>query len=173
MNRLFSIILLSLSFILSGESQKIGYINSQEILASLPEVKQANSDIEVMKTMFRKKGEDMVKELQGKYQDLQKKQQSGELAPVDIDKQSALLKLEEAKLSDFEKSSQDKIYQKSEELLQPIQDRVNKAIKDVATENGFLYIFDAGMGVILYSDPAGDATKLVKMKLGIAPQPEK
>jgi outer membrane protein len=57
--------------------------------------------------------------------------------------------------------------EKSEELLKPIQDRVNKAIKDVATENGFLYIFDSGMGVVLYADPAADATKLVKTKLGI------
>lgn len=167
MNRIYSIITFLFLTIVATNAQKIGYINSQEILASLPEVKQANSDIEVMKTMFQKKGEDMVKELQAKYQDLQKKQQSGELAPVEIEKQSALLKLEEAKLGEFEKSSQDKIYAKTEELLKPIQDRVNKAIKDVATENGFLYIFDSGMGVILYSDPASDATKMVKDKLGI------
>lgn len=168
MNRIYSIITFLFLTIVATNAQKIGYINSQEILASLPEVKQANSDIEVMKTMFQKKGEDMVKELQAKYQDLQKKQQSGELAPVEIEKQSALLKLEEAKLGEFEKSSQDKIYAKTEELLKPIQDRVNKAIKDVATEKGFLYIFDSGMGVILYSDPAADATKMVKDKLGIA-----
>lgn len=167
MNKLFSIIVVFLSIAIQANSQKIGYINSQEILASLPEVKQANSDIEVMKTMFQKKGEDMVKELQTKYQELQKKQQTGELAPVEIEKQSALLKLDEAKLGEFEKSSQEKIYQKSEELLKPIQERVNKAIKDVATENAFLYIFDAGMGVILYSDPTADVTKLVKTKLGI------
>lgn len=170
MNKLFSIILVFFSIVIQANSQKIGYVNSQDILTSLPEVKQANSDIEVMKTMFQKKGEDMVKELQTKYQELQKKQQTGELAPVEIEKQSALLKLEEAKLGEFEKSSQEKIYQKSEELLRPIQDRVNKAIKDVATENAYLYIFDAGMGVILYSDPAADVTKMVKAKLGIAAQ---
>ena len=85
MNRIYSIITFLFLSIVATNAQKIGYINSQEILASLPEVKQANSDIEVMKTMFQKKGEDMVKELQTKYQDLQKKQQSGELAPVEIE----------------------------------------------------------------------------------------
>jgi len=168
MNRLFSLILVLLSVIFSATGQKFGFINSQEILTSLPEVKQANSDIEVMKTMFQKKGEDMVKDLQTKYQDLQKKQTSGELAPIEIEKQAALLKLEEAKLGEFEKTSQQKIFEKSEELLKPIQEKVNKAIKDVAAESGFLYIFDAGMGVILYSDPSTDATKLVKVKLGVA-----
>ncbi|MBK8669545.1 MAG: hypothetical protein IPN89_08790 [Saprospiraceae bacterium] len=53
-------IILALSFIFAlsatSEAQKIGYINSQEILFSLPEVKQANSDIDVMKAMFQKKG---------------------------------------------------------------------------------------------------------------------
>ncbi|MBL0100204.1 MAG: hypothetical protein IPP49_09295 [Saprospiraceae bacterium] len=68
----------------------------------MPEVKQANSDIDVMKAMFQKKGEDMVKELQTKYQALQQKQASGELAPIEIEKQSAALKAEEAKLGEFE-----------------------------------------------------------------------
>ena len=72
MNRIYSIITFLFLSIVATNAQKIGYINSQEILASLPEVKQANSDIEVMKTMFQKKGEDMVKELQAKYQDLEK-----------------------------------------------------------------------------------------------------
>ena len=168
MTRLFSLIILLFSIIVSSHGQKFGYINSREILSSLPEVKQANSDIEVMKTMFQKKGEEMVKELQTKYQSLQKKQTSGELAPVEIEKQAALLKLEEAKLGELEESSQQKILEKSEELLKPIQDKVNKAIKDVAAENGYLYIFDSGMGILLYSDPAADATKLVKAKLGLA-----
>jgi len=152
----------------SLQAQKIGYVNSQEILTSLPEIKQANSDIEVMKSMFQKKGEEMVKELQTKYQALQQKQASGELAPVEIEKQSTALKQEEAALGEFEQSSQQKIVDKSEELLKPIQDKVNKAIKDVAAENGFLYIFDSGMGVVLYADTTADATKLVKAKLGIA-----
>ncbi|MFZ1751912.1 MAG: OmpH family outer membrane protein [Saprospiraceae bacterium] len=168
MNKSTFILAILFSSLMTVSAQKIGYINSQEILAALPEVKQANSDIEVMKTMFQKKGEDMVKELQAKYQTLQKKQQSGELAPVEIDKQAAVLKLEETKLGEFEQSSQQKIYEKSEELLKPIQDRVNTAIKEVAAEHGFQYIFDSGMGVILYSDPTADATKLVKAKLGIA-----
>jgi len=167
MNKLFSLIFVLFSVVFSAAGQKFGFINSQEILTSLPEVKQANSDIEVMKTMFQKKGEEMVKDLQTKYGDLQKKQTSGELAPVEIEKQAALLKLEEAKLGEFEKTSQQKIYEKSEELLKPIQDKVNNAIKDVAAENGFFYIFDLGIGVVLYADPAADATKLVKAKLGV------
>ncbi|MBL0100203.1 MAG: OmpH family outer membrane protein [Saprospiraceae bacterium] len=49
-----------------------------------------------------------------------------------------------------------------------MQDKITKAIKDVAAENNFLYIIDSGMGVVLYADPAADVTKLVKVKLGIS-----
>ena len=153
---------------IQSNAQKVACINSQEILATMPEVKQANSDIEVMKSMFQKKGEEMVRELQAKYQTLQQQQAKGELAPVEMEKQTAALKEEEAKLNEFDKSSQQKIYEKSEELLKPIQERVTQAIKDVAAENGFLYVFDKSTGIILYADAGADVTKLVKSKLGIA-----
>lgn len=156
---------------MGANAQKIGYVNSQDILVSLPEVKQANSDIEVLKSMFQKKGEEMVKELQMKYQELQKKQGSGELAPIEAEKQTAALKQEETKLGEFEQSSQKMIYDRSEELLKPIQDKVNKAIKDVAAEAGFLYLFDSGTGLVLYADPNVDATALVKSKLGVVAAP--
>ena len=148
-------------------AQKVGFINSQEILEAMPEVKQANSDLEVMKNMFKKKGEEMITDLQTKYQDFQQKQASGELAPVEIDKKAKVLKDEESKVMEFDKTSQQKIYEKSEELLRPIHDRVNKAIDEVASENGYIYIFDAVQGLILYADPAADVTSLVKAKLAI------
>jgi outer membrane protein len=148
-------------------AQKMGYVNKQEIFTALPEYKQASSDIEVMNAMFQKKGEEMVKDLQAKYQVLQQKQSSGELAPVELEKQAAALKEEEAKLQEFDKSSQQKIYEKSQELLKPIEEKFNKAIKDVAAENGFTYIFESGAGLVLYADPTADVTTLVKAKLGI------
>ncbi|HMU03689.1 MAG TPA: OmpH family outer membrane protein, partial [Saprospiraceae bacterium] len=98
MNKIILAFFLVFSIQFGVNAQKIGFINTQEILTLLPEVKQANSDIEVMKAMFQKKGQDMVQSLQAKYQDLQRKQQSGELAPIEIEKQATALKLEEEKL---------------------------------------------------------------------------
>ncbi len=166
----FRVLLLNALFLVCGMSlsaQKIGYVNKQEIFTALPEYKQASSDIEVMNAMFQKKGEEMVKDLQTKYQALQQKQTSGELAPIEIEKQAAVLKEEEAKLQEFDRSSQQKIYEKSQELLKPIEEKFSKAIKDVAAENSFTYIFEAGAGVVLYADPTADVTALVKAKLGI------
>ena len=51
------------------------------------------------------------------------------------------------------------------ELMQPFQDKILKAIEDVAKENGYAYIFDTQ--VLLYSEGGDDVSALVKKKLGI------
>ncbi len=168
MNKYVFSAMILIGFSTMMQAQKFGYISSQEILELMPEFKTANSELDVMKGMVEKKGKEMVAVLQAKYQDLQKKQDEGTMARIDIQKQAEALKLEEAGLGEFEKSSQESIYRKTEELLKPLQEKFNKAVKDVAAENGFTYIFDSGAGLILYADPANDATKLLKTKLGIA-----
>jgi outer membrane protein len=151
----------------AAESQKFGYANTQEIISKMPELQEANSQIEVLKNMFSKKGQEMVQSLRTKYQDLQKKQASGEIAPATLEREGAALKAEEEKIVEFEQTSQQKIYEKSEELMNPIQEKVNKAIKDVAAEHGYLYIFDTATGIVIYADPAADVSHLIKGKLGL------
>lgn len=152
---------------LNVSAQKFGYVNSQELMQNIPEVKEANSNIETYRTQLQKKGQDMVKALQAKYQDLQKKQELGEIAPKELELQSAALKQEEADLMKYEQESQQKILKKSETLIQPLMDKINTAIKDVAAENGFDYIFDYSTGFVLFADQSTDVSQLIKSKLGI------
>ena len=53
-------------------------------------------------------------------------------------------------------------------LLKPLLDRAEAAIKTVAKENGYSYIFDSSKGgAVLYSPESEDVLPLVKAKLGI------
>lgn len=165
--RIITIILIISASALHLSAQKVGYLNTQEILAMMPELKEANSNLEVMKTMFSKKGQEMLQALQQKYGELQQKQAAGEIAPVELEKQSAQLKVDEEALRQFESESQQKMYAKSEELLKPIQEKVDAAIREVATENGYSYIIDNSQGTILYADPSSNVIDLVKVKLGL------
>ena len=54
-----------------------------------------------------------------------------------------------------------------EDLYKPILEKVNKAMQDVAKENGYLLVFDTSTQVLLYADETLDVTKLVNAKLGI------
>jgi len=162
---LFTIALVAVS--ISAQAQKFGFINSQELIGQLPEVKEANAKIETLKKQLQKKGEDMLTALRTKYTALQKKQADGLLSPKEIEVEAAALKEEETKLGQFDQTSQQKIYEKSEELLSPIQLKINNAIKEVATDNGYTYVFDSSLGLVLYADPGTDVSALVKAKLGI------
>jgi len=138
--------------------------------SGMTEVKQANSSMEALQKQLQKKGQQMVQAYQTKLQDLQKKEQAGELSPKQIEDEAAKLKAEEEKIGKFQQDMDSQIREKQNTLLQPIFDRVNAAIKDVAKENGYNYVFDrnAAQGsTILYADETQDVTALVKTKLGL------
>ena len=55
------------------------------------------------------------------------------------------------------------VTEKREELLGPIYEKVNQAIKDVAKENSYQFIFD--QNVLLYAEDSQNVNDLVKAKL--------
>lgn len=152
---------------LQVQAQNFGFINSQELIQNMAEVKEANANIETYKTQLQKKGQEMVQSLQTKYQSLEQKRAQGELSPKQLEVEGQALKSEEVKISQFEQESQQKIIDKSETLLKPIRDKIQSAIDAVAAENGYAYIFDASLGMILYAEESTDVSNLVKAKLGL------
>ena len=73
----------------------------------------------------------------------------------------------EARIESTNQSAQEKVEKKRQDLLQPIIDKADKAIKGVAAEKGFDYIFDTSSGTLLHVKAADDIMPLVKAKLGI------
>ena len=69
------------------------------------------------------------------------------------------------RIMEFQEGVQADMQEKQIELMQPFQDKILKAIEDVAKENGYAYIFDTQ--VLLYSEGGDDVSALVKKKLGI------
>ncbi len=159
------VVLCSIS--LAAQAQKFGYVDSQLLISEMPAVKEANAEIETLKSQMQKKGQNMVQALQTKLQGLQQKEQAGQLSRVQIETESANLQAEQQKIAEFEQNSQQQIMQKSEQLLSPIQDKIQAAIDAVAADGGYQYIFDASLGVLLYADESTDITPLVKAKLSM------
>lgn len=161
-------LLLALGLVLAatGFSQKFGYCNSALLLSQVPEVKAADSDLKAFQTMLTKRGQEMVKSLQDKAAELERKNERGDISPKDYQTQGLKLKEEEAEIGKYEKEVYDKLAEKREQLFKPIFDKVNKAMEDVAKENQFTYVFDSSTQVLLYADEALDVTNLVKAKLG-------
>ena len=161
----FTLILAITAFALSA--QKFGYINSQELIGQIPQVKEANAELETIKKQYEKQGQDKVTSLQTKYQALERKQAQGEISPKQLEVEAQALKQEELEIAKFQQDIQQKLYEKSESLLKPIRDRIQAAIDEVAKENGYDYIFDRSMGIILFADESTNISAQVKSKLGM------
>ncbi|MDZ4706996.1 MAG: OmpH family outer membrane protein [Bacteroidota bacterium] len=149
------------------QAQKFGFLNSAGILSEVPEVKQAESNLKAYQEQLSKQGQQKVEALQAKYTELARKEKQGEIAPKALQEQAEKLKVEEEELAKLEQEMQNQLGQKREALLQPILDKINKAITDVAKEQGFSYIFDSSAGILLYADEASDVSTLVRTKLGL------
>jgi len=163
----YTFIAIGMLLSVSLSAQKFGYINSQQLIQQIPQVKEANAELETIKKQYEKQGQDKVAAFQAKYQALERKQAQGEISPKQLETEAQVLKQEEMEIAKFQQEIQQKIYEKSEALLKPIRDRIQGAIDDVAKENGFTYIFDKSMGIILYADDSADVSAQVKAKLGM------
>lgn len=153
------------SMVSMAQAQKFGYLNSAAILAEMPEVKQADANLEALQKQLQKKGQEMVAKLQEDFTEVRRQIDEGNLSPIQQENESKRLQEEEAKIAKFEQDMMKQVQEKREELLGPIYERVNQAIEDVAKENGYQFIFD--QGVLLYAKDEQDVSSLVKAKLGL------
>jgi outer membrane protein len=151
----------------SLQAQKFGFLNSAALLQEMPEVKEAEANLETLQKQLQARGQKLLEEFQTKYADLERRHNEGGIAPKDLEAEAQKLREEEANLGKYEQDMQRQILEKREALLQPILDRVNAAIKALAEEENYTYIFDSSSGVLLYADDSTDVTAKVKAKLGM------
>ena len=157
--------LLLLAATTTASAQKFGYVNSQAILAEMPEMKAAESGLEALQKQLQKKGQAMVESFQKDVQALQAKAQAGELTPKQQQEESGKLEKRQEEIGKFEQSMVQDLQTKRNELLEPIYEKVNDAIKAVAKEQGFQFIFD--QQVLLYGEETSDVSTAVKAKLSM------
>lgn len=149
----------------TASAQKFGYVNSTDILAAMPAMKAAESNLEALQKQLQKKGQGMVEKFQTDVAALQKLAADGELTPKQQQDESTKLEARQQEIGKFEQDMVSDLQEKRAELLKPIYDSVNAAIEAVAKEGGYQFIFD--QQVLLYGEEAADVSAAVKAKLGI------
>ncbi len=164
MKKILMIALLAIP--MSMMAQKFGHINSQELLMMMPE----RTEIETAVETFAKEYEGELLKLREEYfakiQEFQEKQAT---MPEGIKqaRQSEIMEMEQ-RIQTFQNTAQTDIQKKQETLLNPVIEKVRKAINEVGAEQGFTYIFDMATQSILYTGTAAtDVLPLVKTKLGL------
>ena len=170
MKRSIGIIMLSIILIIAGRSLgaqnlKFGYINRDELLKSMPDYDSASVKLENLRKELVSQLSLMQAELDNKTTAFNNG--SNSLSDVVRKSREAELKDLNNRIQLFQVKANQQINDKNAELIQPILEKADKAIKDVAKEQGFTIVFD--MGALYYSDEKRSINMLplVRTKLGL------
>jgi outer membrane protein len=150
----------------SAQEFKFGHINSSELIAAMPESDSAQAAIESLAREYELQMEEMNVELNKKYDDyINKRDSYTEL--IRQTKEADITEMQQ-RIGAFEQNAQMDLQTQQQEMLRPILERANNAVKEVAEENGFIYVFDISRGnPVYFSEKSVDVLELVKTKLGI------
>jgi outer membrane protein len=162
---LIAIAALTLTVAANAQELKFGHINSQEVLADMPDKLAAEKTLQDEASKLEEQLKIMSNDLQQKYEEyINKRDSLPELIRATKEKE---IQDADQRIQSYRQMAQQSLAQKEQQLLGPIIEKVQKAIDEVGTENGFVYIFDLGSQIILYNSPQSvDVAPLVKAKLG-------
>lgn len=149
----------------SYSQNKLGYIDSQELLLLMPERKTAEEEVQT----FAKSLESQLQAMTAEYQQSVQEYQSNESTYTDLVKQDKVTEITglEQRIQSFQQNAQQALQAKEQELLEPILQKARAAIEDVASEGNYTYIFDKSVGSILFAKESENILQLVKKKLNL------
>lgn len=141
---------------------KIGYVNSSKIL----EVYKESLDVKKQLKELNAQWEDEARNMQKEIQDLQEQLESQSLLLSEERKTQKQQEIQNLYLK-YQQFLQEKwnpqggeAVKKEVELIQPVYDKINAAIKKIGEAEGYQYIFDVVGGNILYvSEDQPDLTE--------------
>lgn len=151
---------------LPAQEVKIGYVNSDRILAEFDEAKEAQRKLDVE----AKKLEDEYRGLLNQLDSLSRDFERQKMIMSETRRQT-----KENEISQLQQTIQryqiekmgpeGEIYQKQAELVGPVLEKIKAVIEKVGKENKYDYIFDTVAGNILYAEPVHDLTDKVLYEL--------
>lgn len=146
-------------------AQKLGRINSQEVIMAMPETAAMQTSLQAVQKDWEENLEAINVEFNNKLQEFQKNLNTMSDAVRQI-KEKELNDLR-TRGSELQQMAQQDLGKKEQELMTPIIEKAQNAIKSVSKAGGFLAVFEAGS--LIYFDEANliDITPLVKKELGI------
>jgi outer membrane protein len=157
-----------LLFVIPTSAQmKIAYFSSEAIMKQLPDAQDAQKQLDQLVADWQQELNKMQDEWKKKFDEYDsRKLIMTEQRRADTERE---LRDMDQKIVDFrnQKFGQNgDLFNKQNELMKPVQDRVFKAVQDVAREDGYDYIFDkSGDILLMYANEKYDLTQKIFNKL--------
>jgi len=163
------LLLLAISFLtLSIQAQKFAYVDTDYILNKIPDFKQAQDKLDGLSA-------DWQKEIENKYADVEQmyrayQQEKVLLTDAMKEKREDAIIKRETDAKNLQKKyfgPEGDLYQKRQELIKPIQDKIYDAIQQLAADNKYAIVFDSSSDLImLYKNNNYDKSEKVLDLMG-------
>jgi outer membrane protein len=173
MKRIFLLVAIAAGYFSHAQSpqtgdQKICYANLEYIISKLPDMKEIEAEMKSTQTQLRNQIQTRSQEVEKQYTDFNANMNTM-TDTVRINKQREL----EAALGDLEQMQQNAqltLQNKQKLFMAPLYLKVNRAIQEVARENGYAIVLTETVGTydfLLYHQPQKNISDLVLKKLGV------
>ena len=151
----------------AASAQKFGTINVQELIMAMPDRDSAVSKLQKFEEELGNQMETIQVELNTKYLDYQKKQDSMTVSVRQL-KEKELDDLQR-RMQEFQQVAQQDYQKMQQDLMTPVITKAQDAIKRVGKAQGLTFVFDVSSGGVIYQDEATvvDILPMVKQDLGI------
>ena len=159
-------LILPLLFIFSSPliaQLNIGYVDSDSIMDNLPDIQDARQKLDAMIRDWQNEIRNMENEYKKKKDDLDQRN----LIMTDQTRREAQKELTELEnqistFRDQKFGANGELFQKQDELMKPVQNKVFNAIQAIAAEENLDFVFDrSGDIMLLYAKPEYDITAMV------------
>ena len=171
MKKILIIVCLTFVTFTTAFAQRFAYVDSEYILKHMPEYASAQRQLEALSSQWQKEVDQRYEEIDRLYKAFQADEV---LMTPDMKKRR------QAEIDDKERSAKDfqrqkfgpdgELTQKSNTMIKPIQEKMMKAVQEVAESNDIDMIFDKNSEVMmLYASPRYNKSDDVIIKLGLKP----
>jgi outer membrane protein len=147
-----------------ANAQKFGHIDFEKLVSEMPSTTKLKLDIEKLQKTYQDEIEGMGKKLEAKVKKYQAEQNA---QTKEINETRALeVQQENQRYEQLRQTAYQEMQKKQAEGLNPIIEKAQKAIEDVAAAKGIVYVFDSSVGKGLIVSKGEDLYNAVKAKLG-------
>ena len=167
MKKEFISLLMFAGCIAASFAQKFALVDMEYIMKNLGSYEVAQSQLEKLSQARQKEVETVQKQAESIYKQYQSERPY--LSAADQKRYEEAITAKEKEASELRYKyfgPEGEIYKKREAMIEPIQNQVYEAIKEIADQNGFQAIFDRATSAnIIYATPRIDISDQVLAKL--------